>query len=93
VSCTVDLVEDGSAVRVVVAGVVDTASARQLSGALASHVGVDEVDEIVVDLREAEVSTAATQVLSELARRFSGAGQRLVVRDEAPEGGPAAARR
>lgn len=92
-SCTVEWVEEGPTVRVIVAGVVDSASARKVSAALASHVGIDGVEVIDVDAREARLEPAGQQVLDELAKRFSGAGQRLVVTPAAREGGRAAALR
>lgn len=92
-SCTVEWIEEGSTVRVVVTGVVDSASARRVSAELASHVGIDGVEVIDLDAHEAQLEPAGQLVLDELAKRFSGAGQRLVVTPAAPEGGRAAAPR
>lgn len=88
-ACTVEWSEAGSTVRVVVTGVVDSGSARRVSGAIASHVGIEGVDTIEVDTSDAHV--VDTRVFEELSRRFTGAGQRLVVTDEALGGGREAA--
>jgi hypothetical protein len=93
VSCTVEWVEDGQTVRVAVAGTVDSASARRVSAEIASHVGIDGVEVVEVDASSATLEPAGSQVLEELARRFSGAGQRLVVTDRAHGGDRAAALR
>lgn len=77
--------------RVIVTGVVDSGSARRVSGAIASHVGIEGVEVVEVDTSAAEVTD--TRVFEELGRRFAGAGQRLVVTDEALGEGRAAALR
>ena len=93
-ACSVDWVEDGTTVRVKVTGVVDGASARRVSGAIASHVGIDGIEVVEVDTSDAEiVGDAGARVFDELGRRYSGAGQRLVLTDEALGGGRAAALR
>lgn len=92
-SCTVRWTEEGSVVSVDLTGVVDAAGARRLSAELASHVGIDGVEVIEVDASTAVLEPAGQQALDELARRFAGAGQRLVVTAAAPEGDRAAALR
>lgn len=92
-SCTVEWMEDGSTVRVKVSGVVDSATARRVSAAIATHVGIDGVDVVEVDASSATLEPAGSRVLDELQRRFSGAGQQLVVTGAALEEDRAAALR
>lgn len=93
-ACTVEWVEDGSVVRVRIAGVIDAGAARRLSAEVASHVGIDGVEVVEIDTTGAEVADGSgARVLEELSRRFAGAGQRLVITDEALGGGRAAAHR
>jgi hypothetical protein len=93
VTCRVEWVEDGPTVRVAVSGTVDSASARRMSAEIASHVGIDGVEVVEVDASSATLEPAGAQVLEELARRFSGAGQRLVVTAGVHEGDRATALR
>ena len=90
-ACTVEWSEAGPTVRIVVKGVVDSGSARRVSGAVASHVGIEGVEVVEVDTSDAEV--VDTRVFEELGRRFAGAGQRLVITDAALGGDREAALR
>lgn len=92
-ACRVEWMEDGTTVRVDLTGVVDSASARHVSAEIASHVGIDGVEVVEVDASAATLEPAGVQVLGELRRRFSGAGQRLVITGGVPEGDRAAALR
>lgn len=84
-SCTVEWREDGSTVHVEVTGVVDSVTARRVSAAIATHVGIDGVEVVDVDATAATVEPEGHQALAELGKRFSGAGQQLVIRDGVPE--------
>lgn len=93
-ACTVEWEQQDRTVHVIVTGTIDGVTARRVSAAIASHVGIDGVDVIEVDTSAAEISgSTGGRVLEELSRRFAGAGQKLVIRDAALEGDRARALR